>query len=191
MIKFWVSGSPVAKGRARSSARGFHYTPAKTRRAEESLLAQALPHKPDEPLEGPVWLEVIFNLPIPQSKSKKWKKAAADGEELPLKKPDIDNLTKLVMDALNEVFWGDDKQLVGLLAFKRYSDKPGTSIGVMSHMEAKKYVRGQEIEFEQFSEDEYRVSTLEKSIVHLQRRIKDLENIVDKLKAEVNNAVHN
>lgn len=33
-------------------------------------------------------------------------------------KPDIDNVIKLVLDALNEVAWKDDAQVVGVIAYK-------------------------------------------------------------------------
>ena len=40
----------------------------------------------------------------------------------PLVKPDIDNVVKLVMDALNGVAYDDDKQVVRQYAEKRYTD---------------------------------------------------------------------
>jgi len=36
---------------------------------------------------------------------------------------DIDNLAKLVLDALNGIIWEDDKQIVKLLAEKKYAEK--------------------------------------------------------------------
>lgn len=48
---------------------------------------------------------------------------------------DVDNFAKGPMDALNKAAkaWHDDKQVMGLLAFKRFAEKgeaPGTNIGV-------------------------------------------------------------
>ena len=37
-----------------------------------------------------------------------------NGELLPAKKPDIDNIVKAVLDALNEVAYRDDTQVVEL-----------------------------------------------------------------------------
>jgi len=36
-------------------------------------------------------------------------------------KPDVDNLTKSVLDAFNDVLWGDDSQVTDLRVGKRYS----------------------------------------------------------------------
>jgi len=48
---------------------------------------------------------------------------------------DVDNFAKGPLDALNRAAkaWHDDKQVMGLLAFKRFAEKgeePGTNIGV-------------------------------------------------------------
>jgi len=132
-IIYEVLGQPIAKGRARSMQRGefiAHVTPEKTRVAENSFLAQSLPYKPATPLEGPLKVSLTFIMPIPKSKSKKWKGAAMAGSELPTKKPDIDNLAKLVLDSLNGVFWLDDKQVVVLNLIKIYGAIPMTLIEI-------------------------------------------------------------
>ena len=38
-------------------------------------------------------------------------------------KPDLDNLTKAVLDALNDVAWYDDSQIVQLNVSKQYNGK--------------------------------------------------------------------
>ena len=132
-IIYEVLGQPTAKGRARSVMRGkfiAHVTPEKTRVAENSFLAQSLAHKPPTPFVGPVKLSIAFIIAIPESKSKKWKGAAMEGSELPTKKPDIDNLAKLVLDSLNGVFWLDDKQVVALDLVKIYGAIPKTIVKV-------------------------------------------------------------
>jgi len=132
-IIYEVLGIPTAKGRARSVQRGkfiAHVTPDKTRMAENSFLAQSLQHKPPTPLIGALKLSIAFIMQIPESKSKKWKEAAMTGSELPTKKPDIDNLAKLVLDSLNGVFWLDDKNVVELLCSKRYGAIPMTVVTI-------------------------------------------------------------
>ena len=42
--------------------------------------------------------------------------------------PDIDNLRKLVMDALTDVFWTDDSLVCRGTTTKVYSEKPRTEI---------------------------------------------------------------
>jgi len=132
-IIYEVLGIPTAKGRARSVRRGkfiAHVTPEKTRNAEQSFLAQALPYKPAIPFEGALKVSLAFIMPIPTSKSKKWKGEAMAGSVLPTKKPDIDNLAKLVLDSLNGVFWLDDKNVVELLCSKRYGAIPMTVVTI-------------------------------------------------------------
>jgi Holliday junction resolvase RusA-like endonuclease len=47
-----------------------------------------------------------------------------DGEIRPAKKPDWDNIGKMLCDVFNGVFWHDDAQIVGAMVRKQYSDKP-------------------------------------------------------------------
>ena len=53
-----------------------------------------------------------------------------DGKELPLKKPDIDNIVKVVADALNGVAYHDDTQIVMVVAKKVYSLLEGLDVTV-------------------------------------------------------------
>jgi len=127
MISFTVQGKPVAKGRPRMTRNGIAYTPEKTRQAEESFLAQALPHRPSEPLEGPLEVELYFCFPVPKSWSKKKRAAALREEVCPTGKPDLDNLVKII-DCLNGVFWRDDAQIINLSAGKFYGEQPRTEV---------------------------------------------------------------
>lgn len=65
---------------------------------------------------------------IPKSASKVKKSAMLDGELLPSKKPDIDNIVKAVLDALNKVAYRDDTQVVELQVRKQYSERPRLEI---------------------------------------------------------------
>ena len=44
------------------------------------------------------------------------------------KKPDCDNMAKIVLDALNEVAFHDDSQIVDLHIKKQYGDFPNVMI---------------------------------------------------------------
>ena len=44
-----------------------------------------------------------------------------DGDILPLKKPDIENIVKTILDALNGVAYQDDTQVASVTAVKTYS----------------------------------------------------------------------
>jgi len=55
------------------------------------------------------------------------------------KKPDIDNLIKFVLDALQgqNAYFVDDSQVVRILAEKIYSDNPRTEIMIVEEYEEK------------------------------------------------------
>jgi len=121
-----MPGEPRGKGRARfSRASGVAYTPAATRNFEGSLKYMAqLAMKGAPPIEGPLKVEVLAAFSIPQSWSNKKKAAAMAGLIRPTGKPDADNVLKSAGDALNQVVWRDDAQIVIATIAKRYSDRP-------------------------------------------------------------------
>lgn len=67
-----------------------------------------------------------FWCPIPTGLSKR-KRESLDGQ-LCLKKPDIDNYVKLVLDALNGIAWEDDNAVASIAASKGYSFEPRTEV---------------------------------------------------------------
>jgi Holliday junction resolvase RusA-like endonuclease len=67
---------------------------------------------------------------IAKSDSKKKKLMKLNNELRPNKKPDIDNVVKLVADALNEVAYKDDTQIIELECRKFYSDIPRIEITI-------------------------------------------------------------
>lgn len=132
-LRFSIPIEPVGQMRARHSARnGFSrtYKHAKQRQAENSLLALSLPYVPPSPLDVPLELTVDAYLPIPASMPKFRREMALAGEIRPAKKPDADNLIKNVMDVYNGIFWTDDKNIVGIMCRKFYSDKPRWEIEI-------------------------------------------------------------
>jgi len=76
-------------------------------------LAQ-LPEHEQTVLTGPVALDVLFDLPRPQSLPKK--------VTAHVKKPDLDKLARGVKDALSKILWRDDSQVTELRARKRYAE---------------------------------------------------------------------
>lgn len=130
-IKFEVLGTPVSKGRPRFVRKtGIAYTPKRTQDAEKSFLYQALYHKPPEPIKEPVSLYIRFCMPIPKSTSKKKRQEMLQSPTPHTKRPDLDNLVKLVKDALNGVFWLDDNQIYNLHTEKIYGEVPKTIIEI-------------------------------------------------------------
>jgi Holliday junction resolvase RusA-like endonuclease len=120
-----VNGEAVAKGRPRMTKRGFAYTPAATRKYEaHARLAAGLAMANRPPLQGPVRLELLVELPIPVSWSRKRRSAALAGLILPTSRPDLDNYQKVACDALNSIIVVDDSQIVEVRACKRYGEQP-------------------------------------------------------------------
>jgi Holliday junction resolvase RusA-like endonuclease len=135
VVDFIIDAVPVAKGRPRFSSRGGFvkaYTPAKTSDWETVVRTEAVKAMgSSSPLDGAVALSMRFYLPIPASWSKKRTEAAKSGQERHVKKPDVDNFAKAVMDACNGVLFVDDSQVVDMHVAKYYSDWPRVAVTML------------------------------------------------------------
>ena len=126
-MQFIVKGSPQGKKRPRFS-RVSHtvYTPRETISYETQI---ALAFKAGGggriPAGQCVAVSVTAFFPVPQSYSKGKRKACIDGHIRPDKKPDIDNVLKVVLDALNGLAYDDDKQVIEAICRKYYTDGEG------------------------------------------------------------------
>ena len=99
-----VSGEPVAKGRARMTRKGSAYTPAATRKYEaHARLAAQLAMDGRPPLEMPVRIELLVELPVPASWSKRKAEAAITGGVRPTSRPDVNNYVKSILDAIDSI----------------------------------------------------------------------------------------
>lgn len=133
MIQIVLAGEPKGKGRPRfSRATGRAFTPAATVTYESALrYAGYQAMNGALPLEGPLTIRIDAFVPVPKSWPKKKTASALSGELRPTGKPDGDNLAKMI-DALNEVVWRDDSQIVDWTIRKFYSDRPRLEIIVGS-----------------------------------------------------------
>lgn len=113
---FEVPGKPAPKGRPRSG-RGRTYTPAATVRAEE-LVRQSwiVAGRPYVPGAFAAELEFVFARPR--------------RSEALVPAGDVDNLAKLVLDALNGFAFDDDRLLVDLRVRKSWGDAPRSVVTV-------------------------------------------------------------
>jgi Holliday junction resolvase RusA-like endonuclease len=137
-VYFVVTGKPVGKGRPRASTRGGFvrmYTDAKTLGYEAAIADEAARAMSGaEPFETPMQMQVSCYYPIPKSWPKKIKQEAIDEEVFPKVKPDLDNVVKAVLDALNGVVYRDDAQVVNLVATKRYATEPRVEVYVFEKL---------------------------------------------------------
>jgi Holliday junction resolvase RusA-like endonuclease len=112
-VTFEVEGRPVPKARARVVTRGkrrFAFTPKKVKEWETVVKEEAVKHF-ERPFAWPVVVSLIFYMPRPKSRRLDFWVTTT---------PDLDNLEKSVLDALNEVAYDDDKLVVAKSSSKRY-----------------------------------------------------------------------
>lgn len=148
-LLFRVAGQPQGKARPRYTKKGRAYTPKQTKAYEMEVKTVALKAAI---LQGwtkndaPILIQISAYFAIPQSWSKKKQEKALAGDVYPTVKPDADNIAKIVCDALNNIAYDDDKQIVDCQVIKRYcyndDDNPHITVCVepmptFSEMKAK------------------------------------------------------
>ena len=118
--------TPVPKARPRFTRYGHTYTPKKTADYEKAIAEywRQATNGFMYDKEQALIVNLVFGIPIPKSTSKSKTELMANGTIRPLKKPDVDNLAKAVMDGLNGVAWVDDSQVVRVSIYKEYAKEP-------------------------------------------------------------------
>ena len=122
-----VPGTPVADTRPRITKNGVYDPRAKEKARFRDYAAVQCPEKP---LTGPVILSAAFIMDRPKSHYGVRPYCHAitglkDSAKLKphIVRPDLDNLLKFVLDALNGIAYEDDKQVVGFsYVVKHYTD---------------------------------------------------------------------
>lgn len=129
-VRFVIPGEPHGKARPRFNTHsGKAITPEKT--ANYETLAQweytrQCGHKfPDDAMLD---MRIIAYYAVPKSDSKKLRARKLAGEVRPTKKPDMDNVIKIIADALNTVAYRDDTQIVDCQCRKFYSEEPRVEV---------------------------------------------------------------
>ncbi len=127
-ITFEVLGKPQGKARVKVTQRnGFAlaYTPDKTTNYENLIKLCYMNCRLQEDLtREPISMTIRADYEIPKSFSKKKQIEALSGKLRPTTKPDLDNIAKIVCDALNKVAYYDDNQVIELHVSKFYSKQP-------------------------------------------------------------------
>lgn len=78
---------------------------------------------PSNFFEKPLTVEIDVFMQIPKATSKKQKEIMLSQGLRPIKRPDIDNISKNILDALNGIVYADDKQIVELAVRKYYAER--------------------------------------------------------------------
>lgn len=131
VIRFAVPGEPKGKGRPRLGRSGHAYTPHDTANYENLVKVCFRDAYPDHiPLDADVAvrMRMVAYYTIPKSTSKKRKLAMLLEHIHPLKKPDCDNIAKIICDALNGIAYHDDSQIYSLNVEKLYSETPRVEV---------------------------------------------------------------
>ena len=115
-MKFSIPIKAIGKGRPRMTRTGHAYTPEKTREYERMLRDAYV----GECFTGKIEISITAYYEPPKSLSRK-KREALVGQPHD-KKPDIDNMAKAVLDALNGKAYTDDKNIVRLTVDKYYGE---------------------------------------------------------------------
>lgn len=137
-IFFTVVGEPVGKGRPKFVRQGSYvtaYTPEKTASYENLVKLeyqrQTSGNKTaffrfDDTASLSLEIKAFFG--IPKSASKKRKVLMTEGKIRPTKKPDIDNVFKVIADSLNGIAYKDDAQIISGTVSKFYSEQPRVEV---------------------------------------------------------------
>ena len=129
MVKLNIPGTPQGKARPRFSRTGHAYTPDETRRYEARVAVlgkYAMCNR--DIMRGAVKISILAAFPVPVSYSLKRRAACLQGCERPAKKPDMDNIIKIICDGLNGIAWKDDAQVVEVSATKTYAEFPSVTV---------------------------------------------------------------
>lgn len=129
-IEFTVPGEPQGKARHRMTKKGHAFTPDRTKAYEGWIINNYLDQVGRVELQGPLRATIRASFPIPRRKSKAATLDMLDGKSLPTKKPDADNIAKVILDSLNKIAYKDDTQIIELLVKKDYNTDPGVHVKI-------------------------------------------------------------
>lgn len=125
IYEFEVPGKIIGKGRPRlNSYTGVVYTPSRTK-DYETLIEQyfLLKYPKFKELNGRIKVNIIAYFPIPKTTKKAEIEEMLKNNVSPTKKPDIDNIVKVILDSMNKFAFKDDNQITKLEVEKKYSEK--------------------------------------------------------------------
>ena len=110
----------VARGRFISK-----YDPPNVKKMKRIWTSELIPHKPCEPLEGPLRMRVLFAYPYRKADIKK-----ADGRDMwKDTSADLDNMNKGLADIMEKLgFFKNDGQIASLTMYKIWAETPRVEI---------------------------------------------------------------
>lgn len=133
-VIFTIKGEPRGKGRPRFTKTGRVYTPTETAQYENLVALSYRNSARGYKFTSPVRV-TIKAFQKPPKKSKKVVEDMLNGRILPTKKPDLDNIAKIILDGLNKIAWDDDTQVIEMMVIKRYAEEPLVAV-IVEEIEA-------------------------------------------------------
>ena len=124
VYEFEVPSKIIGKGRPRlNSYTGQVYTPTRTK-DYESLVEQyfLLKYPRYKTIDGRAKVTITAYFEVPKSAGKVAKEQMLGNTISPTKKPDIENIVKIVLDSMNKFAFKDDTQITKIEVEKLYGD---------------------------------------------------------------------
>ena len=125
LYEFEVIGDIIGKERPRvNTYNNIVYTPTKTK-DYETLIQEyfKIKYKNFEMLTNRISVEIIAYIKIPKNTSKKKIEEMLNGNISPTRKPDIDNIAKTILDAMNKFVFKDDNLVSKIYVEKKYGEE--------------------------------------------------------------------
>lgn len=133
LAQFTIPGKIRGKSRPRAFRRGgfIRIHPTDQDISYENWVRTCYLNEFDQkPHSGALSVEIEVSMPIPKSYSVKKRNQALSGEIRPTKKPDNDNIEKIICDSLNKIAYNDDKQIVESTCIKIFGEKEGVFVTI-------------------------------------------------------------
>lgn len=121
MIKFSVDGVPVPQGSMKHIGQGrMIHARSKELALWRASIALAADRAECKIHSGPIKVKAVFRLKRPKTVKRLF----------PIVAPDLDKLIRGLLDALTNVAYEDDAQVIDIIAEKVYSDTPGVDVEI-------------------------------------------------------------
>lgn len=133
VVQFTVPGKPMGKQRPRHTRSGMVYTQKETVNYEQWVRLCYQEQVGNKTFTTyPVLVHIHAYFGVPKSASKKQKELMLRGIVKPTKKPDVDNIIKIVLDGLNGIAYADDKQVAIVSCTKEYDEQERVEVIIKS-----------------------------------------------------------
>ena len=138
--KLVINQSPRGQGRPRFTSKPFPHayeTAADKKYKKEVIRAFNEQLKQGnviilDDITKPLEVLILAYLPIPKSTTKSQRKLIDEGKIKPSKKPDADNIAKIIIDALTGLAWmADDKSINSLYVRKEFATDDNSRVEII------------------------------------------------------------